>query len=97
MKVITDFIKKFINTAENYEMQLISYQEKETSKRKMKKKINSLENKVEFLENIIKEELYKEFMDKIGEPEKIKRLTKENKQLKIKNKLLNKKLIESEV
>lgn len=56
------------------------------SKWKMRKRINSLENEVETLKEIIKSELYKEFMKKLGEPDEIKRLREENKKLRLKNK-----------
>ena len=52
------------------------------------KKINTLENKVEELEGIIKDELYKVFMEKLSEPAKMERLIEENKRLRKKNKLL---------
>lgn len=50
---------------------------------KQHRRINTLENKVEALENSIKEELYKEFMKKLGEPMEMARLKKENKRLRI--------------
>ena len=50
--------------------------------------INTLEDKVEVLENSIKEELYKEFMKKLGEPMEVERLRKENKRLRQKIKVL---------
>lgn len=52
------------------------------------KKINTLENKIEELEGIIKDELYKVFMEKLSEPAKMERLIEENKRLRKKNKLL---------
>lgn len=55
---------------------------------KLKQKINTLENQIETLENSIKDELYKEFMKKLGETTEIDRLKKENKKLRIKNKEL---------
>lgn len=55
---------------------------------KQRRQINTLENKVEALENSIKEELYKEFMKKLGEPMEVERLRKENKMLRQKNKVL---------
>lgn len=58
------------------------------SKHKMRKRINTLENEVETLKEIIKSELYKSFMEKLGEPEKIKRLTEDNKKLRLKVKSL---------
>lgn len=55
---------------------------------KQRRQINKLENKVEVLENSIKEELYKEFMKKLGEPMETERLRKENKMLRKKIKIL---------
>lgn len=52
------------------------------------RKINVLENKVSTLENVIKDELYKKFMAKLGEPIEIERLRKENKRLRQKVKIL---------
>ena len=61
----------------------------ETFEDKMKQiKINALENKVATLESVIKEELYKEFMKKLGEPMEAERLRKENKMLRQKIKVL---------
>lgn len=57
---------------------------------KLKRKINTLENQVETLENSIKDELYKEFMKKLGETAENDRLKKENKKLRIKIKELKK-------
>lgn len=51
---------------------------------KLNKKINTLENQVETLENSIKDELYKEFMKKLGETTENDRLKKENKKLRAK-------------
>ena len=51
---------------------------------KLKQKINTLENQVETLENSIKDELYKEFMKKLGETAENDRLKKENKKLRAK-------------
>ena len=51
---------------------------------KMQRKINSLENQIETLENIIKNELYEEFIKKINEIEEIEKIKKENKRLRIK-------------
>ena len=52
------------------------------------KKINTLENKIEELESVIKDELYKIFMEKLSEPAKIEKLIEENKRLRKKVKLL---------
>ena len=54
---------------------------------KMYIKINTLENENETLKNTIKDELYKTFMDKLGEPLEMKRLRDENKTLRKKIKL----------
>ena len=54
------------------------------------RKINTLENENETLKNTIKDELYKEFMKKLGEPLEIARLRKENKKLRKQKKELQK-------
>ena len=46
------------------------------------REINTLKLEVETLKNSIKEELYKEFMKKMGEPADNERLRKENKRLR---------------
>ena len=51
---------------------------------KLNKRINTLENQVETLENSIKDELYKEFMKKLGETAENDRLKKESKKLRTK-------------
>lgn len=51
---------------------------------KLLMKCNTLETKKEVLENTIKDELYKAFMEKLGEPDTIKRLKEENKNLRLK-------------
>lgn len=64
-----------------------NYQEKESKKRKMKKRINTLECENEVLKNAIKDELYKIFMKKLAEPEEAKRYKEDNirlrKQIKV--------------
>lgn len=52
------------------------------------KKVNTLENKVEMLENVIKDELYNRFMENIEMVNQVERLKKENKRLREKNKAL---------
>ena len=47
-----------------------------------RKKINTLENENETLRNAIKDELYKEFMKRLGEPLELSRLKRENKRLR---------------
>lgn len=49
------------------------------------KKINSLELRVEELEDTIKDELYKTFMGKLQEPQELNRYKKENTNLRKKN------------
>lgn len=53
-----------------------------SDKREMRKRINTLENELDTLKEIIKGELYKSFMDKLGEPDTLKRLKEENKKLR---------------
>lgn len=68
-------------------MEQIFYDSKEHSKRKLKKRINTLELENEVLKNAIKDELYKIFMKKLAEPEEIKRYKEDNirlrKQIKV--------------
>ena len=47
-----------------------------------RKKINTLENENQTLKNAIKDELYKEFMKRLGEPLEVSRLKHENKRLR---------------
>lgn len=56
---------------------------KKPRKRKLIKCINALETKIESLENTVKDELYKEFMAKLSEPQELVRLRKENKRLRL--------------
>ena len=60
---------------------------KEPTKRKLKKRINTLELENEVLKNAIKDELYKIFMKKLAEPEEAKRYKEDNirlrKQIKV--------------
>ena len=51
---------------------------------KLNKKINTLENQVETLENSIKDKLYKEFMKKLDKTAENDRIKKENKKLRAK-------------
>lgn len=60
------------------------------------RKINTLENENETLKNTIKDELYKEFMKKLGEPLEITRLRKENKKLRKQKKELQKIICEGQ-
>ena len=60
---------------------------KEPTKRKLRKRINTLELENEVLKNAIKDELYKIFMKKLAEPEEAKRYKEDNirlrKQIKV--------------
>ncbi len=76
------FISHCIKLASDYDKSTTTFQEKESSKRKMRKQINSLEIQVSTLENAIKDELYKAFMEKLGEPLAVERYKKENKKLR---------------
>ena len=68
-------------------MEQIFHDSKEPSKRKMRKRINTLECENEVLKNAIKDELYKIFMKKLAEPEESKRYKEDNirlrKQIKV--------------
>ena len=63
------------------------FEEKEPTKRKLIKRINTLECENEVLKNAIKDELYKIFMKKLAEPEETKRYKEDNirlrKQIKV--------------
>ena len=63
-------------------------EEKEPSKRKMSKKINTLEMEVETHQNILKDELYKAFMKKLNEAEADKRYKEDNVRLRKQIKVL---------
>lgn len=58
------------------------------NKAQLIQRINTLELDNSVLENVIKDELYKTFMDKLKEPQELNRLKKENSNLRKKNKLL---------
>lgn len=51
-------------------------------------RLNTIENELETLKNVVKSELYKEFISKLGEQYEIDRLKKENKKLRMQNKAL---------
>lgn len=55
---------------------------------KLNQKVNTLTLEKESLEETIKNELYKEFMKKLGEGDKVKRLTEENSKLRKERKQL---------
>ncbi len=58
------------------------------SKQELLKRNNTLELEVQRLQNIIKDDLYKTFMDKLEEPQELQRLKRENTNLRRKNKVL---------
>ena len=64
------------------------FKEKIPSKIKMRRRINTLEQENEMLKDTIKDELYKTFMEKLGEPQEIDRLRNDNKSLRKKVKTL---------
>ena len=64
------------------------FKEKELSKRKMRKRINTLENENEMLKNTIKDELYKSFMNKLNDSEADKRYKEDNVRLRKQIKVL---------
>ena len=64
------------------------FNEKESKKRKMRKRINTLETENEMLKNIIKDELYKSFMNKLNDSEADKRYKEDNVRLRKQIKVL---------
>ena len=64
------------------------FKEKESKKRKMRKRINTLETENEMLKNIIKDELYKSFMNKLNDSEADKRYKEDNVRLRKQIKVL---------
>ena len=58
------------------------------NKAQLIQRINTLELDNSVLENVIKDELYKTFMDKLKEKQEKNKLKKENSNLRKKNKLL---------
>ena len=64
------------------------FKNKESKKRKMRKRINTLENENEMLKNTIKDELYKSFMNKLNDSEADKRYKEDNVRLRKQIKVL---------
>lgn len=83
---ISDYWKQPISKKKKVDLKKFFEDDTLPSKWKMRKRINSLEIENEILKEAIKDELYKKFMDKLGEPDTIKRLTEENKRLRLQNK-----------
>ena len=83
---ISDYWKQPISKKKKVDLKKLFEDDTLPSKWKMRKRINSLESENEILKEAIKDELYKKFMDKLGEPDTIKRLTEENKRLRLQNK-----------
>lgn len=69
---------------------------KEDSKRKLRKRVNTLELENEVLKNTIKDELYKIFMKKLNEPEENKRYKEDNIRLRKEIKILKQIIKEGE-
>lgn len=84
MREVLEKIKWWFTVPEDKENTKIPFKEKLPSKIKMRRRINTLETENEVLKNTIKDELYKEFMKKLGEPDEVKRLREENKKLRLK-------------
>lgn len=74
---------------------ILKYILSKNEKGKLFIKINTLENENETLRNVVKDELYKTFMSKLGEPAEMKRLRDENKKMRRKIKLYKEMLLES--
>lgn len=55
---------------------------------KLLRKYNKVQGELEVLKETVKDELYKKWMDKLGEPLEMERLRKENKDLRKKIKVL---------
>ena len=74
-------------------MEQIFHDSKEPTKRKLRKRINTLEGENEVLKNAIKDELYKIFMKKLAEPEETKKYKEDNirlrKQIKVLKQIIN--------
>lgn len=69
-------------------------EEKIPSRWKLIKRVNTLELENETLKNTIKDELYKTFMEKLGEPQEMERLRNDNKALRKKVKTLKELIME---
>ena len=95
--MIIEKLQEWIKEEEKEEnkTEQIFYDSKEPSKRKLRKRINTLEGENEVLKNAIKDELYKIFMKKLAEPEESKRYKEDNIKLRKKIKEL-KQIIKAE-
>ena len=62
----------------------------------LNRRINTLENENDMLREIIKDELYKDFIEKLGEPDVVAKLKADNKKLRQKIRELQDLLIEQE-
>lgn len=80
------YLGKEIKEKENMSSNV--FKEKESKKRKMRKRINTLETENEMLKNIIKDELYKSFMNKLNDSEADKRYKEDNVRLRKQIKVL---------
>lgn len=83
--MIIEKLKEWIKEEEEEKekkMEQIFHDSKEPSKRKLRKRINTLEGENEVLKNTIKDELYKIFMKKLAEPEETKKYKEDNIRLR---------------
>ena len=92
--ISTSFGHSWIKEGEQEKkMEEIFHDSKEPTKRKLRKRINTLESENEVLKNAIKDELYKIFMKKLAEPEEAKRYKEDNirlrKQIKVLKQIIN--------
>ena len=78
---LKEWIKEEEEEQEN-KMEQIFHNSKEPTKRKLRKRINTLEGENEVLKNAIKDELYNIFMKKLAEPEESKRYKEDNIRLR---------------
>ncbi len=60
------------------------------------KEYNTTSLKYESLKEQVKDDLFNKMLNKIGEPDEVKRLRKENQRLRIKNKELKKKILNNQ-
>ena len=94
--MIIEKLKEWIKEEEEEKekkMEQIFHDSKEPTKRKLRKRINTLEGENEVLKNAIKDELYKIFMKKLAEPEETKKYKEDNirlrKQIKVLKQIIN--------
>ena len=82
---LVSFIASCIQAAEEYTKSTKKFKKEKCGLFdyfKLRKAYNTVVLERDVLENTIKDELYKEFMKKLGEPVEVDRLKKENKRLR---------------